>query len=60
MELDAQTVEKTSFDKQEQDDGNIAIIYPISVQKEKEEFLVQEVDKLRNEDDEIGMDTISK
>ena len=60
MELDAQTVEKTPVDKQEQDDGNKAIISPISEQKEKEEFLVQEVDKLMNKDDEIGMDTVSK
>ena len=36
LELDAHTVEKTLVDKQEQDDGNIAIVSPISVQKEKE------------------------
>ena len=35
MELDAQTIEKTPVNKQEQDDGNIAIISPISKQKER-------------------------
>ena len=59
-----ETVEKTPTEKQEQDNEGIAIISPISVQqtieKEKEECLEKEVEKLRNKYDEIGIDIVSK